>query len=253
MIEWINIFTAEALKQKRSLTGLILILSPSLMGIFNILVGAGGYYAQMQSGADIMKTVLNNSLNLWSLIMLPIAMTLLTALNASVEFRNAQWKHIFVLPVSPWRVMMAKWIVNLGMAALSHLYYFAVILSVGFYLCTANGMSFAGSLDYSLLAQRLGITFLASLLLITIHTLTALMLDNFLIVMTFGTMMMISNYFVGQSEKYGVLSPWAHPMRLQHYLYEDPHFWVLLAANLLGSLILAMAGLKLLTKRQIYA
>ncbi len=253
MLEWINIFTAEALKQKRSLTGLILVLAPGLMTIFNVLVGMGGYYGTKSSGAEIMKTVVNNSLNLWALIMLPMAMTLMTALNANVEYRNNQWKHIFVQPVSTWRVMMAKWMMNISMAALSHLIYFVLILFVGFFLCTINGQSFAGSLDYGLLFQRMSLVFLGSLLLITIHSLTALSLDNFLTVMAFGTIMMISNYFVGQSEKYGVLSPWAHPMRLQRFLMEDPHFWVLLAANLIGSSLLAAGIMKVLTKRQITA
>lgn len=253
MLEWINIFTAEALKQKRSLTGLILILAPGLMTIFNILVGMGGYYAAESSGTEIMKTVVNNSLNLWALIMLPMAMTLMTALNANVEYRNNQWKHIFVQPVSTWRVMMAKWMMNMSMAALSHLIYFALILLVGFFLCTVNGQSFAGSLDYGQLIQRMSLVFLGSLLLITIHTLTALSLDNFLTVMAFGTMMMISNFFVGRSEKYGIFSPWAHPMRLQRFMMEDPYFWVLLGVNLIGSLLLAAGVMKLLTKRQITA
>ncbi len=253
MLEWINIFTAEALKQKRSLTGLILILAPGLMTIFNVLVGLGGYYARASSGAEIMKTVVNNSLNLWALIMLPMAMTLMTALNANVEYRNNQWKHIFVQPVSTWRIMMAKWLMNVTMAAVSHLIYFGLILMVGFILCTINGQSFAGSVDYELLFQRMGLLFLGSLLLITIHTLTALSLDNFLTVMAFGTMMMISNYFVAQSEKYGIFSPWAHPMRLQRFMMEDPYFRVLLAANIIGSVLLAAGVIKLLTKRQITA
>lgn len=253
MIEWINVFTAEALKQKRSLTGLILVLAPGLMTIFNVLVGMGGYYATKSSGAEIMKTVVNNSLNMWALNMLPMAMTLMTALNANVEYRNNQWKHIFVQPISTYRVMMTKWMMNISMAAISHLIYFVLILLVGFFLCTINGQTFFGSVDYGLLFLRVSLVFLGSVLLITIHTLTALSLDNFLSVMAFGTMMMISNYFVAQSEKYGVFSPWAHPMRLQHFLMEDPHFWFLLAANLVGSILLAAGVIKLLTKRQITA
>ena len=251
MKTWINIFIAEGIKQKRSLTVLVILLAPGLMVIFNLLLGLSGYYGRQESGAEIMKTILNNSLNLWALIMLPMSMALLTALNANVEYRNNQWKYLYTLPVSPWKVMMAKWVTNVAMAAFSHLLYFGLIIATGLYLCTVNGQSFAGSLDYLYLFQHLGIIFLASILLITIHTIAALTLENFLTAMAFGTMMMISNYFVAQSEKYGIFSPWAYPMRLNHFMTSDVYFWPILGLNLLGSVIVAAVAMKALTMRQV--
>jgi lantibiotic transport system permease protein len=251
MLEWINIFIAEMIKQKRSLTILVIFLAPGLMVIFNLLVGLSGIYGEMESGQQIMTSVVHNSLNLWALIMLPMAMTLLTALNANVEYRNNQWKYVYSLPVSPWKVMMLKWLINIAMAAFTHLLYFGLIILTGLYLCTVNGKSFVGSLDYIYLLQHLGIIFMGSILLTTIHTLAALTLENFLTAMSFGTLMMISNYFVAQSVKYGVFSPWAYPMRLNRFMTDDPYFWIILAVNLIGSFLLATIFLKVLSKRQI--
>jgi hypothetical protein len=251
MLEWINIFNAECLKQKRSLILLLVFLAPGLMIVLNLLIGLGGYYAQQESGQQIVSTIEHNSLNLWCLIMLPIAMTLITALNANVEYRNHQWKHIYALPVPVWKVLTVKWLINVGLSALSHLIFFGLIILNSFYACASNGQAITGAIDYVYLIQHLGIIFLASILLITIHTLCALSIENFLIAMIFGTMMMVSNYFVAQSTIYGVLSPWAHPLRLHHLMTDDPYFGLILIVNILGSFLLAMVVFKILSKRQI--
>ena len=252
MIKWINLFIAETMKQKRSLTGLVIILAPVLMFIFNFMIGLGGYYGTKTNGTEIMDTILNNSLNLWALIMLPMALSLLAALNANVEFRNNQWKHIHVLSTPPWKVMLVKWVSNIAMSAMTHFFHFALIITAGFILVTINGHSFAGAVDYIYLFQHICIIFLASILVVTIQTILALIFDNFLLVMALGTVLMISNYFVAQS-RFGFLSPWAHPMRLHRYMVEDIYFWPIMVMNTLGSLIFAFFMFKTLQKRQITA
>ena len=252
MINWINLFIAEALKQKRSLSGLVVALGPFLMFIFNFMIGLSGYYGTEENGTGIMDTILNNSLNLWALIMLPMLLSLLAALNANVEFRNNQWKHIYALPTPIWKVMTIKWGINVGLSAIAHLLHMALILAAGFILVTINGHSFSGAVNYIYLCQHIFLIFLGSIMVVTLQTILALIFDNFLLVMALGTGLMISNYFIAQS-KYGYLSPWAHPILLNKLTNSDPHFWPLVAINIFGSLILAGAFFRILQNRQITA
>ena len=199
MIQWINLFIAETIKQKRSLSGVVVALAPLLMLIFNFMIGLSGYYGTKSSGSEIMDTILNNSLNLWALIMRPVALSLLAALNANVEFRNNQWKHIYALPVPPWKIMSVKWVINIALSALAHFLHFTFIIAAGFILVTMNGLSFVGAVDYVYLFQHIFIIFLGSIMIVTIQTTLALIFDNFLLVMSVGTGLMISNYFIAQS------------------------------------------------------
>ncbi|MBI9050184.1 MAG: ABC transporter permease [Anaerolineaceae bacterium] len=252
MINWINLFIAETMKQKRSLTIVVIALAPILMFIFNFMIGLGGYYGTKAYGSEIVDTVINNSLNLWALIMLPMALSLLAALNANVEFRNNQWKQIYAFPVPTWKIMTVKWVINVAMSAMAHIFHLVLMLAAAFVLVTLNGHSFVGAMDYVYVFQHILVIFLASIMIVTIQTILALVFDNFLLVMALGTGLMISNYFVAQSS-YGYLSPWSHPMRLNRFMSEDPYFWPLLVINIFGSLILAYVAFILLKKRQITA
>jgi hypothetical protein len=252
MIQWINLFIAETIKQKRSLSWAVIALAPLLMFIFNFMIGLSGYYGTKANGSEIMDTILNNSLNLWALIMLPVALSLLAALNANVEFCNNQWKHIYSLPIPTWKIMSVKWVINIALSAIAHFLHFALMITAGFILVTINGHSFAGAVDYVYLFQHIFIIFLGSIMIVTIQTILALIFDNFLLVMSLGTGLMISNYFIAQS-RFGYLSPWAHPMRLNRFMSEDPYFWPLIAVNTLGSLILAYWVFNILKNRQITA
>ena len=126
---------AEALKMKRTLVLWLAFLAPLVVVVF-ILVG------YLDRGKEWLGTGLENawiefaqSVDIfWALLMLPLFITLQTALLAGLEHQSEQWKHLYALPVPRWTVVAAKQAVTAALIGLSHLMLICLTLLGGWLL-----------------------------------------------------------------------------------------------------------------------
>jgi ABC-2 type transport system permease protein len=65
--------------------------------------------------------MLDLTLVLWCFVMLPLFVSLETALLAGVEHREGNWKHLFALPIPRWTIYAAKLLVAFGLVCLTSL------------------------------------------------------------------------------------------------------------------------------------
>lgn len=65
--------------------------------------------------------MLDLTLVLWCFVVLPLFVSLETALLAGVEHRDSNWKHLFALPVPRWTIYAAKLLVAVGLVCLTSL------------------------------------------------------------------------------------------------------------------------------------
>src|SRR5262245_13844118 len=125
----IRVLHAETLKLKRTLAFRMIFVAPLLVAALQFFV----IWNQRRPGADfnLRGMISRASLSVWAVFMLPLLITLETALINGVEHGEKQWKHIFALPVSRHAVYTAKLLIAQALAAASTLILCALILIVG--------------------------------------------------------------------------------------------------------------------------
>src|SRR5258708_9344694 len=94
---------AEILKLNRTLALAMVFIAPlavNLLAWFVILRSRG------QSDAPWTQFA-NNTMFVWSVLMMPLFVTLETALLGGLDPGAADWKHLFALPIPPWTIFAA--------------------------------------------------------------------------------------------------------------------------------------------------
>jgi lantibiotic transport system permease protein len=110
---------AETLKLKRTLAFRMIFVAPLLVVALQFFIA----WKQPRPGAEfnLWDMVARTSLSVWAVFMLPLLITLETALINGVEHGEKQWKHIFALPVPRHAVYAAKFLIAQALAAASTL------------------------------------------------------------------------------------------------------------------------------------
>ena len=160
---------AELLKLKRTLAFRVIFVLPLLIALLQFLVILRTKtYAR---GFNLWQTHPTNSFQIWAVFMMPLLIALVTALLNGIEHSDKQWKHLFALPVPRYAVYLAKLIVAQGLILTSTLVLAVLTVIVGVagtYL--RPELANAGPVPYVWLAKQVAFVWLASWLIIAIHT-----------------------------------------------------------------------------------
>ncbi|MEO6226181.1 MAG: ABC transporter permease [Sphingomicrobium sp.] len=197
--------TAELLKLRRSLTLLLCIAAPTMVGVL-----AGVMLIEHKTASN-WQTFAAGSAALWSFFMLPMTVTALTILLAQMEHGPRFWNHLLALPVPRWRFFAAKAVVVLllvaaMMAALALL----IPLAGRIAEALAPGRQLSGTLDVRAHVGLLARMFEGSLLLIAIQLWAALRFRSFvppLVIGIGGTFVAV----VATGSRQGAYFPWLIP------------------------------------------
>jgi hypothetical protein len=100
---------AELAKVGRSASVLVLVLSPYLVVLaVTLFAGVQGARFLPQATQTPWRWLGNAALDVWCLLVLPVASALALAHLAGLEHRAQGWKHLFALPVPRWQIYLAK-------------------------------------------------------------------------------------------------------------------------------------------------
>src|SRR5512139_375575 len=96
--------SAETLKLKRTLAVWMVLIAPSVVVALNfvMLIDRGGQYLMEADSAWLSWE--QNILVFWALMMLPLFITLETALLGGVDHGSQQWKHLYALSLPRWSI-----------------------------------------------------------------------------------------------------------------------------------------------------
>jgi lantibiotic transport system permease protein len=97
----LSLIMIEAKKLSRSLALLLCVLAPALVAIVSAMI------AVRQNEMGWSNAILN-AFGLWCFFVLPMLVATLSALLAQVEHGPRMWDHLFTLPISRQRMLMAK-------------------------------------------------------------------------------------------------------------------------------------------------
>lgn len=151
---------------------------------------------------------------IFTFLMLPLYITLQSALLAQLEHQDRQWKHLLALPLPRSSFYLAKLVVLALLVLLSMLLLALVLIPLGGQLLQLRAsIPFGGWPDIAELLQRVGEVYLCTSLLIALHTFIALRWKSFTVAVSIGMSATVMGFIIGQSPEFGPWFPWTMPMQ----------------------------------------
>lgn len=234
---------AEWLKLKRTLALWLAPLAPLVIVALQvaIILERSEWYRQ-HPYADPWGEYAGQTVFLWTMLMLPLFVTLETALLANVEHGNQQWKHLFALPIPRGSIYMAKLFSGMLLIGLSMVALVAEIVLSGLGLrLLVPGLGLEAPVPWLMLLKWVGLAYLASWLIIAIQTWVGLRWHSFVVPTAVGIGAMVVGIVLFQSD-WGQWYPWTLPGFVAHNLEEGlaPVAEVLVGS--LGGMLVALLG-----------
>jgi hypothetical protein len=191
---------------------------------------------------------------LWAALMMPLDISLETALVAGIDHADNQWKSLLARPVPRWTWYIAKLIVIVAMLAVSTVVLFCGILVAGITLPHIQGeLAFKFPIPWGAIlipgTQVAGLAFLS----ITIQHWVSLRWRSFSVAIGVGIVGMVVGYVAAiatlRTPDWPQYFPWALPMLVlsRHPQNTESVLWV---SGAIG-LIVAMVGCLEFCKREI--
>ncbi len=231
--------SAETLKLKRTLALGLAFLAPLAIGFLLVVM-----FVQMgpeRGAGDSWKPFVQNGHVLWSLLMLPLFVTLQMGLFANMEHGNKAWKLIYSQPTPRWAVYAAKQIISLGLIALSMLVLVGVLFVSGRLVQLINpAFGFDQPFPWEKVAIATGAAFLASWLIVAFHLWFSVRVPSFVAEMAVGIVGTVAAVMVIQSDKYGPYYPWTLPGTAAMNYLNGQSFTTPVVVGVTGGVLLAL-------------
>lgn len=198
----IRLFNSELLKLKRSLILLVALAIPGMVFVITTMTVSSG------NGSGVWLQTTMGSSAIWSIFMLPMSITALTALQAQIEHNARAWSYSLTIPYSKGQIFSVKFAVILLVTLVMSLLVVAATYGGGL-LGGAISPEHAlqGELQVLGMVKTMMLMWLASILATTIQFAVATIKDSFAIPVVVG----ISGTFVAlvaTGSKEGLYFPW---------------------------------------------
>lgn len=228
---------AELLKLKRTLAFRVIFVLPFFVAILQFFV----IYRtkKFAPGFDLWQTHPTNSFQIWAIFMMPLLITLETALLNGIEHSDKQWKHLFALPVPRRSIYFSKFIVALGLILTSTLVLALLTVIVGVLAVSLKPdlASITGPVPYLTIAKQATQVWLAGWFITAIHTWISIRWAGFAIALGAGIGGTFFALFAA-SAWLGKFYPWLLPMNL----FLEGRFATALVLGIGGGVVAAFLG-----------
>jgi hypothetical protein len=242
--------SAETLKLKRTLALWMVLIAPSVIVLLNFFVLLQRDAQYLSQVADAWQGLARNITMFWALLMLPLYVTLETALLGGVDHNGQPWKHLYALPLPRGSIYAAKWLTGVALAGAS-----TIVLWIGTMLCglllsaIMPQIKFAWPIPAWDILRPMGLIFLVEWLVISIHLWVGLRWPSFTVSIGFGMVATTINIMIINSEKWSKVYPWT----LSLYAIEDTANFLptALAIGLVGGLMVGLIGRWAVSRREV--
>ena len=227
---------AEVLKLKRTLAFRVVFVLPLLVALLQFFI----VWRTKKFPADfnLWHTLGTSSLQIWAVFMMPLLITLETALLNGIEHSDRQWKHIFALPIPRHsvyvsKVVVAQILIFISTAILSILTVVVGIVATHLRPELAN----TGPIPFGWFAKYTTLVWAAGWLIIAIHIWISTRWSGFPIPLGAGIGGTFFALFAA-SASVGKYYPWLLPMNL----FIDGRFRAALVLGIAGGIVATLAG-----------
>jgi lantibiotic transport system permease protein len=245
MISLFRAIHAELLKLKRTLAFRVIFVLPFLVALLEFFIV--WRTKKFPPGFNLWQTLPSNSFQVWAIFMLPLLITLETALLNGIEHSDKQWKHIFALPIPRQSVYFAKFIVAQLLILISTLVLAVLTIIVGVAATQIRvELANAGPIPFAWIAKYALLVWIAGWFIIAIHTWISTRWSGFPIALGAG----ISGTFFAlfaASASIGKYYPWLLPMNL----FLDGRFTSAIVLGATGGIVGALLGCFAFVRRDV--
>ena len=173
------------------------------------LLGITGTSSLVRNNPDVWGSIARNSVSLWTMLMLPLFITLETSLLAGLEHTDRNWKYLMTMPVPQWTVYVSKYIVTLTLVAVAHVVLIAGTMVSGVLLRQFAPELKVGALPMAVVAWPVLKVTAAVLMAVAIQHGVSLRWPSFIAAMGFGMCAMVVGFMAVNSPEYGPWFPWS--------------------------------------------
>ncbi len=243
--------SAETLKLKRTLAVWMVLIAPSVVVALNFAMLLDRGAAYLTEADSAWQALAQNILLFWALLMLPLFITLETALLGGVDHNSQQWKHLYALPIPRWSIYAAKLIAAVSLIGASTLVLWLETIAAGLLLHGLKPeIATGGPVPAGELLQPMALTFLIAWCVIAVHQFVALRWPSFTFAIGFGIAAAVINFMIIQSDKWSKYFPWSWPGYA--IMKENAAFLpVALVLGLAGGIIVGLIGMWIVSRREV--
>jgi lantibiotic transport system permease protein len=234
------VIATETAKLKRTLALGMTVIAPMVVVILYFLVGMAGAGPATRPGSDAWVFLTRNTVQLWTLLMLPLFITLEASLLAGLEHTERNWKFLLSLPIPRWTIYVAKLIVVLALVWLAHAVLVAGTVLSGHVLRQFAPALKLGAMPISQIAGPVAKVSLSVVLAVTIQHWVSLRWPSFVVAMGFGMCAMVVGFLAANSAKCGPWVPWS--LTLHTLMPRGTYVINPMVFSAIAGLIVAIAG-----------
>lgn len=243
--------SAETLKTKRTLTLALTFLAPLSLAFLEVAIGFEAGTKMYKVGGDSWMTLIGHTAMMWTMLLLPLFITLEMGLLGAQEHNNKTWKQLYALPLPRWSIYTSKQLVGMGVIGLSMVILGMMTIGVGLIgRIFLPKLGFDAPIPWMALVQNLFLSYLASWLMISIHIWISLRWSSFVLAMAAGIVPTVCGVMLINS-RWVDYDPWLMPGVVAHGLVENLPYTLALTLGLLGGLVFALISCWETTRRDI--
>jgi len=205
--------SAELLKTRRTLALLMTVLAPLIIAVIQFAMYIqGSEYHLNQVDRNQWLSLNQSSLVFWSLLMMPLFVTLETALLSGLEYDRKNWALLYTMPTPRWAFYAAKEVISLALIGISTVVMLGLVVLTGLILQRINpgyGLS-ASTIPWAQMGESYALLYGASFLIVSIHLWVSSRWPNYVVAFGTGIAATVTTVLVFESE-WARFFPWSMP------------------------------------------
>jgi lantibiotic transport system permease protein len=208
-----RVMLTECLKLKRTLALWMVVVSPLVMVLLEFAITAKRSQVLIAGGKDAWPSIVSQTVEVWTLLMMPMFVTLETSLLAGLENTGKNWKSLLTLPAPRWTIYVSKLVVTIGLLWAAHAVLVAGTIGSGRLLKLLYPSLNLGTMPLNPFVVPMLRVSVSALLAVAIQHWVSLRWHSFTVAMGFGMCAMLIGIFAVQSSVFGSWFPWSLPIR----------------------------------------
>jgi hypothetical protein len=217
MMPLLRVLWAETLKTKRTPTLAMVFAFPIFVVALMTFLLSQLPSSLMNRPAPHWIPLARFILQLWTVLILPLFITLATALMAGLEHPENQWKNLMALPVPRWTIYIAKLIVVTCMVAMTGFLIACGLLISGVVLGSVEKqLHFPSPVPWVAILRMVGAATGLTFLSVTIQHWVSLRLKSFSLPVGAGIFLVFMKFVIigaAHGDSWTQYFPWALPVR----------------------------------------
>ena len=208
-----RVLSTECLKLKRTLALWMVLVSPMVMVLLEFAITAKRAPIFLRDGKDAWSPMVHQTVEVWTLLMMPMFVTLETSLLAGLEHTGKNWKSLLALPAPRWTVYVSKLVVTISLLWAAHAVLVVGTIGSGRLLKLMYPALNLGTLPLSPFVAPMLRVSVSALLAVAIQHWVSLRWQSYTVAMGFGMCAMLTGIFAVNSTVLGSWYPWSLPIR----------------------------------------